>query len=466
MPPIPLSLGLSSARGRYGPDNAVTVENAYSEVLQTGGKNSVAMYAAPGLLPWVNDTPGMTRGLLPTEWALYRAAGGSVSAITADGGRTTIGQLPGSGPAFMARNALADPMIPIVSDGRVFVMRSNTVTPFATDALPPPVKVDFIRGRFVFPISDGRFYYTRVNDMTVEGDAVYNAEGKPDGLVGSWVRRNELWLFGTLSLEIWTPTEDADDPFTQYGGGARAIGCMSAGSICEISDALFWVDNNGQVRRATGYEPVDIGTPFTNRIIMADPMRSSIEGHGYNIGNADYYEISGSNFTLRYSLLTGQWTERRTRNRKRWRGAGAADFGGRTVVPDLETGALYHLDENYGFDGDEPIIMRFVSEIVHAFPAPLGLYSLHLDAMAGQGMLTGLEVLDDPVAILRISDDGGQSWSAPLEEPLGRQGRKARAIWRQLGTVERQGGAIEISLPTPVARCVMSAVLNAEDGTA
>lgn len=466
MPPLPLSLGLSSARGRYGPDNAVTVENAYSEVLQEGGKTRVALYPAPGLLPWVSDTPGPTRGLLNTEWALYRVAGGALSAITAQGGRTLIGSLPGSGPAFMARNALADPMIPIVSDGRVYVMRSNAVAPFSYDALPPPIGVNFIRGRFVFPIADGRFYYTRVNEMTVDGDAFYNAEGAPDGLVGSWVRRNELWLFGASTLEIWTPTEDADDPFTQYGGGSRPYGCMSASSITELDDALFWVDQNGQVRMAQGYDPVDIGTPFTNRVIMGDPLRGSIEGHGYNIGNANYYEISGSNFTLRYSLLTRQWAERKTRHRNRWRGAGAVPFAGRVVVPDVDSGSLYFLDADYGFDGDEPIIMRLVSQIAHAFPAPLSVYSLHLDALAGRGLTTGLEVLDDPVAVLRISDDGGQSWSAPLIEKLGRQGQKARAIWRQLGTVEQQGCAIEISLPSPVARCVMSAVINAEDGTA
>lgn len=461
MPPLPLSLGLSSARGRYGIDNAVTVENAYSEIMQNGGKAQAVLYPAPGLKPWVTDTPGATRGMLPTEWGLYRAAGRSLSLVAPSGARSTIGDIPGSGPTRFARNAFADPIIPIVSDGAITILRSGKLTPFSTDDMAPPIDVGFIRGRFVYPIADGRFYYSRIGEATVEADAFYNTEGNPDGNVGVWIRRNEIWLFGSKSLEIWAPTEDATDPFTILGGGARPFGCMSRGSICEVDDNLMWVDNQGSVRMAQGYEPADIGTPFTNRIIMADPQRKSIEGHTYQIEGANYYEISGSNFTLRYSLLTRQWTERKTRGMKRWRGAGAADFADEIIVPDLATGNLYKMDKDFAYDGDEPIIMRLVTPIIHAFPTPLSVYSLHVDMLTGRGV----PGLDPPIATLRISDDGGETWSAALDEPLGMQGKNARVIWRALGSYERQGAAFEITLPSPVARCVMSALVNAEDGT-
>lgn len=462
---INILLPQGSNKARSTEAGAQQLMNAYAEPLGEGGKDRIAIYAAPGLKPWVTLPKGPWRGAIVVQDTIYVVSGPTLYTVSQSGSVRVIGAIPGDGFVSMDVNALGVPDIVIVASGVVLVCKSGVVSTLNQPSLPPPVDVTFIRGRFVFPISDGRFFYTQINSLEVRALNFYNAEGNPDGLVASWSRRNELWLVGTRTVEIWTPTQDALDPFTIMGGGALPYGSLSGPSITETSDNIFWIDHESNVRMAGNGQPKQIDTPFVSRVIDAEPNQGDIRGVGYSIAGVNYYEISGSTFTLRYSLATGEWTERATRSLNRWRGQGAVLFGSRVIMGDHVSGQLYTLEPDYTMDGDEPIIMRVVLPILHAFPKPLTLYSIHMDAVTGVGGNTGNSVIDDPVAMLRLSEDGGKSWFGPIMERLGRSGEQRRVVWRQLGTYERQGVVVEISISAGVARCILSAVANGEAGT-
>jgi len=464
--PIPLSFGLSSNRGRFLLDNSCSVENAYAEPLGKNAKNPVALYAAPGLNP--TGMPllptGPYRGSKKIGNVLYVVSGQALYAINPNWSFREVGILPGFDHVRFALNRLAVPDVVIVSEGLVWYLKNGVLTQYVSDALPPPVDVAFVRGRFVYVHSDGRFTYSDINSMNVGGLSFYNDEGAPDGIVGIWTRRAEVWLIGATSVEVWSPTDNTDDPFSRQGGGSRPYGTYSAASIAEVKDRIFWVDNENNVRMAQGYEPVDISTPFVSRMIEAEPDKSSLVAQAYTLAGQAYYEVSGSSFTLRYSLETQQWTERKTHLRNRWRGVGAVEFGGKLVVGDIATGQLYALDKDYGYDGDEPLVMRLVTNIDHPWPAPLTIYSLHADIITAVGQNTGKGEIDEPVVMLRLSEDGGRTWFGPVPQSLGRSGQTRRVIWRQLGTWQRAGCTVELSIPAPVARCVMAALVNGQPG--
>jgi Phage stabilisation protein len=461
MAAIPLSFGLQSYRGKYAVDSTASVVNAYAEPLPEGAKSSVALYAAPGLKPWLLLPKGPFRGCKVVQGVLYVVSGGSVYAVSAAGTATVLGSISGYGQVSIASNALAVADIVIVADGVVYILKGGALSTFSSDALPPPIDVTFLRGRFVYAIADGRFYFTDINSTNVDGLAFYNAEGMPDGLVAIKSRRGELWLFGTESLEIWGATQDNLDPFTPMGGGARPYGCAAAGSINTVNDMIIWIDNEVNVRMAQGYDTRVISTSFVSRVIENEQDPSSITSETYSSSGTNYYQISGSTFTLTYSLATQQWTERITHRLKRWRGVGAVTFAGKTIVGDHVTGQLYTLEGDHPYDGDEPVIMRLVSPIMHAWPMPLSIYSLHLDCLTG----VGTRVIDDPTIMLRLSEDGGKTWFGPIQERLGRMGEARRVIWRQLGTFERRGAVVEVSISAAVAKCVLAAVINGEAGS-
>lgn len=466
MPPIPVSFGVASNKGRMAVDANVRLVNAYARALGPGGKSEYALYAAPGLKPWAQLSRGPHRGATVVNGRLYVVSGRSLYVVTPQRDVTELAGVPGDGPVTFASNAIDQTDILFLTAGRIYHIKSGVVTPWVSDVITGTVvDIDFIRGRFIIATATGVFYYTGINSITVDGDAFYNAEGKPDGLVGTWVRRNELWLLGTETVELWAPTKEDDDPFDQLGAGALPVGCLSAATIAENNDDIFWVDNNKQVRRANGYTPREISPEWVVETIEDEPDPTSLRGWCYTIGGVNWYELSGSTFTLRYNLNTNQWTERETLGLKRWRGSGAIGFDGGVLIGDHASGQIWKLDPECHLDGDAPIVMRLQSPIIHAWPMPLSVNSLHVDVASGVGVNSSVPEDADPQIVLRLSEDGGETWFGPLSESLGRQGERARVIFRQLGMFERHGATIELTVSAAVAKCVMAAVINGVPGS-
>jgi hypothetical protein len=463
MPPLPLSFGLSSFKGKFRLDANVRAVNAYARQI-TGGRANVGLYATPGLKAWISLPTGPYRGGAVVGDLLYVVSGRVLYVVTPAGDIAELAGIPGDAPVQMVANALDQPDILLAADSKVWWIKGAVCTPYAPEAVTGSVvDVDFVRGRFVLFQSNGQFYYTRINSIEVEGDAFYNAEGKADGLVGGWVRRQEVWLLGSESTELWAPTTDVDDPFGPLGAGAIPIGCKNAATIAENSDDIFWVDNNNQVRRAQGYTPKEISPEWVVEIIEAEPNPESLRGFSFALGGLNWYVLMGSTFCLWYNLASGQWIERQTDGLPTWRGVGAVAFAGHVVVGDHRSGQLWRLTADHPFDGDVPIHMRLQSGIVHAWPMPLAMHSLHVDVTSRPTMGDVSEA--DRTIALRLSEDGGGSWFAPLTRVLGERGAASRVIFRRLGTFERQGATVELVLPAVAAGCVKSAVINAEQGS-
>jgi len=464
MPPIPLSFGLSSNKGRLGLDTNVRVVNAYARPIGQGGKAEIGLYAGPGLREWGAVPTGPHRGWIVVAGILYVVSGRVLYAVTPAGDASELAGIPGDEPVQFAANALDQPDIMLCATGKLWTIKGGVCVPYDGDAIAGTVvDIDFLRGRFLIGLANGQFYYTRINSTEIEGDAFYNAEGKPDGLVGLWTRRNEVWLLGTESVELWSPTQDADDPFSPLGAGALPIGCLSAGTIAENNDDIFWVDNNRQVRRANGYTPKEISPEWVVEVIQAEPDTSSLRGFTFSLGGVNWYVLRGSTFTLWYNLNTNQWTERETLRSKVWRGLGAISFADKTLIGDDRSGSIWQLDADCALDGPDEIMVRLQSPIVHAWPMPLSIYSLHVDVLS----MPRAGDFDEGQRTIRcrVSEDGGLSWFAPLTHVMGVRGAAGRVVFRQLGTFERQGATIELVMSATAARCVMSAVINGQQGS-
>lgn len=467
--PISLKWGPNSSKGSLGLDGTQSCVNAFAKKT-ANGKSDYMMYAAPGLRPWATVPTGPHRGWISVQGRLLVAAGFTLYEVDALGVVTEVAGLPGSGFVQMAKNAKADPDVLMVASGRLWHWKGGAFVAFDSDFLPTLVGVVFIRGRFVVACSDGRLYWTGINDTIIDALSFANAEALPDGLVAIRERRNELWLFGSDSVEIWSPTENAEDPFSPLGGGAQPYGCLAApGAVAENAGHIFWIDDNRQVRRAEGLQGAEISPPWVVEAIekVADP--STIRAATFAHSGMNWYQISSPLWTMTYCLDSNYWTERVTGDDKRWRGEDSITFAGKTLIGDWQSGAIWELDANGYDDGEDhkPVVMVLRSALVHAFPTPLSVYSLHADIIAAAQHSANPEV-SAPKAMLRISSDGGKSWSRPLYKAVGKPGARVspRAIWRQLGTYERQGVSFELSMSARVARAVGDGIINGAAGSA
>jgi hypothetical protein len=429
------------------------------------GKSAYVMHARPGLKQFAALETGPYRGSLDLNGRLLVASGKALYEVDGLGTVSEVGGLPGTGPVQFARNALADPDVLMVADNAVWHWKSGTLQQLESDVLPSIVGVCLIRGRFILAAADGRFFYSNINTVTFDALNFYNAEGKPDGLVSVWQRRDEVWLLGTETVELWAPTDDEDDPFSRLGGGALPIGCVSSGSVSENNDDIFWVDNNNQVRRASGQTPKEISPPWVVRTIRDEPDKLGIVGAGITLSGINWYILTGSTFSLLYNMDQNQWSELATGDLQRWRGQGGFVFQGRPMCGDHKSGDIWELIDGHHLDGDLPVVMKLQSALVHANPQPLAIYSLHVDIIPAVGINSEAPEEANPQAMLRISSDGGKSWGRPLYAPIGRIGQQRRVIWRQLGTYERHGVAFELSISSRVAKAVLDAQINGTAGS-
>jgi hypothetical protein len=80
----------------------------------------------------------------------------------------------------------------------------------------------------------------------------------------------------------------------------------------------------------------------------------------------------------------------------------------------------------------------------------------------GVGTVSGQGV--DPVVMMRVSRDGGHTWSNERTAGLGRLGEYTqRVFWNQLGRARDM--VFEVRISDPVAVAILGAELSLDEGT-
>jgi hypothetical protein len=86
-----------------------------------------------------------------------------------------------------------------------------------------------------------------------------------------------------------------------------------------------------------------------------------------------------------------------------------------------------------------------------------------IDVLGDAGQISVRDVLYNPKAMLRWSNDGGSTWSKEYWQDIGQQGKyKNRAIWRRLGMARDR--IFEVVVSDPVKAVIVSANLKASSG--
>lgn len=112
-----------------------------------------------------------------------------------------------------------------------------------------------------------------------------------------------------------------------------------------------------------------------------------------------------------------------------------------------------------------PRAIRRLRRAPHVSTEDRRLYvrAFELDLERGLGLATGQG--SDPLVLLRVSRDGGETWSEPVAMGAGRMGAfTARAIARRLG--HGRDLVFEVTVSDPVAWSLVQAWLELEPGSA
>lgn len=206
--------------------------------------------------------------------------------------------------------------------------------------------------------SSGSPIYPLVFDAT----NVASAEGSPDNLVSIIVDHNELWLFGTNSVEVWYDAGGAAFPFSRIQGAFNELGCAATFSVAKMENGLFWLGadarGRGMIYRANGYRGERISTHAVEYAIGQYSVISDAIAYTYQQEGHSFYVITfpTANATWVFDASTNAWHERAGWENStfvRHRGNCQLAFNNEILIGDYRGGNIYAFDLDVHSDNND-----------------------------------------------------------------------------------------------------------------
>lgn len=468
---VQISLGQRSNPHRSNRQaGAARLINCFAEEVGAEGKSPVTITATAGLKlfgpPLADDN---IRAIFPLPDRLVVVAGRNAYLVSPSGEATLCGGsgIPTDGKVYIRRNRRVPVQVAFVSDGYYAVLEGNTVTEVQSEYLQNPSSLAYLDGYGVIAMPNGRFALTNLDDFTmIDGLDVGNVESSPDEILRAHELEREVFFFGDLSLEAFQNTGEADFPLTR--SQASEVGCLAGGSVARMdtpsAPTLVWVAHDHTVRMLQGYQGSVISTGEIEELIRrlaTEGRADELWATSWSSAGRLFYSLSCREWTRTFEARSGMWHDRRSYLNSRWRVRDVVGFAGKTICGDAETGQLYEMGDDIHDEAGQAHVMEIITPAVHAFPYRTRHNALFIDVATGVGLNTGAAQDREPVMLVDWSHDGGLTWSAAREAPLGRLGKDmTRVRLNRLGTAGPKGRTYRIRISAAVQKLVMSASLD------
>jgi len=179
--------------------------------------------------------PGLPRGGILWNGAVYRVLGTKLCRVAQDGTVTQLGDVGGTSRASLDYSF---DRLSVVSGGGLFYWDGSALTQVLDEDLGTVIDVVFIGGYFF--LTDGvNLIVTELNDPTSINPLKYgSAESDPDPVYGVAKLRNEVYAFGRYTIEVFQNIGGANFPFQRVDGAQQTRGIMGTHCKCSLGDAF------------------------------------------------------------------------------------------------------------------------------------------------------------------------------------------------------------------------------------
>jgi hypothetical protein len=458
--------------------------NLYPEVHETKRGKSVSMLTGtPGLKLFTTlPKPYGIRGngmYMSSVGRLFVVNGGTLYEVMTRGGYQERGALRTSaGPVCMTDNGL-HMVIVDGPNGYVFDFLGTSLTQITSPNFYGADRVEFLDNYLLFNRpGTGQFYWTSISGVDFDALDFAAAEGSPDKLLSLLVVHQEIWLFGTKTIEIWFDVGNRDFPFVRMQGGYIETGIAAPHSVTKFPLTHYWLsgDERGAGIAYESQQPIPrrISTYATEYAWSQYPTIADAIGWGENRTGHQFWWLTfpSGNATWCYDTSTGFWHKRaylnpHTGTFDRHRANAHAFAFGKHLVGDWENGTIYELDEQTYSDNGAPLKALRRAPYIVAAKANLP-YVFHNTFQVDMETGVGLDRIGQgtaPQMMLRWSDTYGTTWTQERWTSVGRIGdQRVRAMWRRLG--RSRARIYEVSMTDPVKRSILAAYLDSGVGTA
>jgi hypothetical protein len=426
------------------PFNAERTVNMYA-VLDQQGKKPASLYARPGNAVFATLGSGAGRGAFTaTNGRAFVVSGSQLYELLANGTGTVLGNLlTSSGDITADENGV---QLAICDGVNLYILTyaTNVFQRVVSPNLPSASSVRFLGGYFIVtraPTSGIHQISAPYDGLSWAALDFATAELSPDSLLRVEVVFGQLFLFGDLSIEPWTNTGSASFPFQRVNSSSQiSVGVAAVSTVLPLDNTVFWVGNDkngtGVVYRADGYSPRRISTEAVELRLQAAPSISTLKAMAYQEAGHTFYIITGGGMETAqvYDVSTNLWVEWSYFN-----SSGNYELPltndlfyafGKTLALDRTSGKVYEQSSKYYSDDGEEIACDRIFTHIFDNGNPFLIKNLILNFETGVGNTT----VENPKAMLYLSNDGGRTFYTYYEAFMGKAGEfLSRVVFWRLG---------------------------------
>jgi hypothetical protein len=265
-------------------------------------------------------------------------------------------------------------------------------------------------------VDTGQMHRSNVNAPETWDANFITAEQAPDNLTAVHARWNEIWLFGTRTVERWY--NDGETPFVPFDGGVLSTGCEAPYSIQWIRGAFYWLNEERELVRSAGNSYEILSGPVENLLRDTRTISDAIADY-MTVGGETFYVLSlpsysSDGLTLVYDITKNEWQgewnywDSVASSYERFRGQCYvfATSWNRHLLGDKDNGKIYYMRTDKHQDNGD--IMRsawLTGHVDHDSSLKKRSAKLRLRVQRGEGAEGST-----PKLMLRWRDNGNEVW--------------------------------------------------------
>lgn len=470
------------------PISAQECVNFYPSVVQTNAEAKVTLFGTPGLIEKATaGTAEFNRGAHVLSDVPYFVNGGnlyrldrtidafgvaSFTAVKVNGAVTITGSKTVSIADNGTQMCIVDPTSSAKFNAWIYVEGVGLTQVSDADFDGPASAVVFVDGFFLFTKKDGqKFFVSALRDgLTYNALDFASAEVDPDPIRAPFVLKNQVFIFGSQTVETFQNIGGSGFPFQRINGQVLQKGILAALSVTEVQGAMAWVGssvNEGPaIWISSGAQPKRISTRAIENQLRTFTDQQIEDAIVLKYSQAGSYFVAWTfpgQATFVYDTSSQLWHERSSRITVTdvvWRPASIVDAYGELIVGDTFSNKIGFLDKETFTEYTEDIIGVFSMPPIDNDGQPYFMDSIELFMESGNALTTGQG--SDPEIRMSFSDNGGRTFSNSISRNIGKIGEfNTRVMWNRLGRVARQR-IFKFQISEPIKRVIIKAEANIE----
>ncbi len=453
MTEIPIDIGFyESSTSPLAAQNCI---NHYPQNPQTKGAISTgALFSTPGIVAFKDLVTGPGRGFSIFKNELYVIVGTSFYKISSTGIATNLGTIAGTDRVITAQNGFTI-CIQIPGGNGYFYDLTNGLQQITNAAYVDfqaqaggVTSVTYKSGRFVFTTA---LEFFNASTFTVNLGQDFDAldfelaSDSPDDNVLCFTVKNELYIMGTETIQLYQATGGTAPIFQTINGATISKGIAARHSVIEFDNSFVFIGGGPNesiaVWRGLSGSASKISTAAIDHAIQQYTQEeiSNVFSWTYTEDGNFFVGFGFPDTTFVYdattSTLQGRhvWHERQS-NGSAWIASHVIDVYGKNYVLDISTGMIGQLDRNFTKEYAGDITRQFTGSYIYNMGQSFRIPVMELNTESGVGNQKGTGSGENPMVEALISVDGGRTFISLGSRPLGTfENFTQRQVWQRLG---------------------------------